>query len=114
MGRRLDSTLDGHNIVIGILTDGMMNKPIARHFQAYESTISSLRAKICKMGNVKNRHHADRPRKITRREEIDNVTFFRRNRFLSSASLSGWVRNTMGTRICANTVQRRLRGARLC
>ena len=48
MGRRPDSTLDRHNIVIGILTVGMMNKQIARHFQACESTISSLRSKICR------------------------------------------------------------------
>ena len=92
----------------------MMNKQIASQFQACESKISGLRTKICQMGNVKNLHHADRPRKTTRREDIDNVTSFRRNRFLSSASLSGLVRNATGTRICTKTVQRRLRGARLC
>ena len=89
MRRRPDSTLDRHNIVIGILTFGMMNKQIARHFQACESTISSLRTKVCQMGNVKNRHYADRPRKTTRREDIGNVASFSGNRFLSSASLSG-------------------------
>ena len=114
MGRRPDSTLDRHNIATGILTVGMMNKQIARHFQACESTISGLRTKICQMDNVKNRNHADRPRKTTRREDIDNVTSFRRNRFLSSASSSGLVRNATGTLICARTVQRRLSGARLC
>ena len=97
-----------------MLTAGMMNKQIARHFQACECTISSLRirTKICQMGNVKNLHHADRPRKTTGREGIDNVTSIRRNWFLSSARMPGLVRNAMGTWICAKTVQRRLSGAR--
>ena len=106
MGRRPDSTLGKRKIVIGMLTAGMMNKQIARHFQACECTKSSLRTKIRQIGSVENRHHADRPRKTTRKEDIDNVTSFRRNRFLSRASLPGLVRNATGTRICAKTVQR--------
>ena len=113
MGRHTDSSLNQRIIVIGMLTAGMMNKQIARHFQACECTISSLGTKIRQMGSVKNRHHADRPRKTTRKEDIDNVTSFRRNRFLSNARISGLVKNATGTRICAKTVQRRLSGARL-
>ena len=113
MGRRPDSTLGKRKIMIGMLNAGMMNTQIARHFQVCESTKSSLRTKIRQMGSVENRHHADRPRKITWREDIDNVTSFRRNRFLSRARIPGLERNAMGTRICAKTVQRRHRGARL-
>ena len=74
MRRRPDSTLGERKIVIGMLTESMMKKQIARHFQACECTISSLRTKICQMGSVENRHHADRPRKTTRRVDIDNVS----------------------------------------
>ena len=114
MGRRTDSMLGKRKIIIGMLIAGMINKQITRHFQACECTKSSLRTKIRQMSNVENRHHADRPRKITRREDIDNVTSFRRNRFLSRARIPGLVRNATGTRICAKTVQRRQRDARLC
>ena len=44
-------------------------------------------------------NHADRSRKTTRVEDIDKVTSFRRNRFLSRAKLPGLVRNATGTRI---------------
>ena len=49
-------------IVIGMLTAGMMNKQIVRHFQACESMKSSLRTKIRQMGSVENRKPC---RKIT-------------------------------------------------
>ena len=52
MGHRPDSTLGKRKIVIGMLTAGMMNKQIVRHFQACESTISSLRTKIRQIGSV--------------------------------------------------------------
>ena len=55
MGHRTDSTLGKRKNVIGMLTAGMMNKQIVRHFQACESTISSLRTKIRPMGRVENR-----------------------------------------------------------
>ena len=54
MGRRPGSTLVKRKIVIGMLTAGMMNKQIVRHFQACESTISSLRTKIRQMGSFEN------------------------------------------------------------
>ena len=54
--------------------------------------------------------HADRSGKTTRREDIDNV---RRNRFLSRARRPGLVRNVIGTRMSAKTVQSLLKGARL-
>ena len=114
MGRRTDSMLGKRKIVIGMLIAGMINKQITRHFQSCECTKSSLRTKIRQMSSVENRHHADRPRKITRREDIDNVTSFRRNRFLGRARIPGLVRNATGTRICAKTVRRRHRDARLC
>ena len=55
MGRRPDSTLGKRKIIIGILTVGMMNMQIVRHFQACESTISILKIKIRQMGSVENR-----------------------------------------------------------
>ena len=55
-GRRPDSTLGKRRIVIGMLTVGMMNKQIVRHFQACESTISSLRTKIRQKGSIENRN----------------------------------------------------------
>ena len=113
MGRRPDTTLGKRKIVIGMLTAGLMNRQIVRRFQACEFTISSLRIKNRQMGCVENRHHVDRPCKTTRREDIDNVTSFRRNRFLIKARIPGLVRNATGTRICAKTVQRRLKGARM-
>ena len=54
-GRRPDLTLGMGKIVIGMRTAGMMNKQIFRHFQACESTISSLRTKIRQMDSVENR-----------------------------------------------------------
>ena len=36
MGRRPDSTLGNRKIVIGMLSAGMINKQIARHFQVSE------------------------------------------------------------------------------
>ena len=113
MGRRPDSTLGKRKIVIGILTAGMMNKQIVRYFQVCESTISSLRTKIRQMGSVENRKYADRSRKTTRREDIDKVTSFRHNRFLSRARIPGLIRNAPGIRICAEKVQRRLK-VRIC
>ena len=96
MGGRPDSTLDQRNIVIWMQTVGMINMQLARHVQACECMMSSLTTKIRQTGSVRNRHHADRPRKTTMREDIDNVTLFRRYRFLSSARVSGLVRNSTG------------------
>ena len=113
MGRRTDSTLGKRKNVIGMLTAGMMNKQIVRHFQACESKISVLEPRSVRWTESKIENHADRSRKTTRRENIDMVTSFRRNRFLSRARIPGLVRNAPGTRIRAKTVQRRLKSARL-
>ena len=114
MGRRPDSTLGKLIIVMGLLTADMMNKQISRHFQACKRTIFSLRTNTsCQMGSVENRHHAVRPRETTRREGIDNMTSFRRNRFLSREKIPSLVRNAKGNRVCAKTVQRRTKGVRL-
>ena len=105
MGRSPDSTLGKRKIVIGMLTAGMMNKQIARNFQGYECTKSSFRTKIRQMGSVENRHHADRPRKTTRRADIDNVTSLRRNRFLSRTRVPDLVENVTRTWNSAKTAQ---------
>ena len=55
MGRHPDSTLGKRKIVIRMLIASRMNKQIVRHFQAYESTISSLITKIRQMGSFENR-----------------------------------------------------------
>ena len=46
-------------------TVGMINKQLARHFQACECMMSSLTTKMRQTGSVRNRYHADRPRKTT-------------------------------------------------
>ena len=104
MERRPDTMLDQRNIVIRMLIVGIMNKQSARHYQAYECSISKIR----RMGSIKNLHPTNTPYKTTSREDIDNATSFRRNRFLSNARIPGLVRNATGTRICAKSVQRRL------
>ena len=116
IGRRPDSTLGKREIVIGMQTADMMNKRIVRHFQACESTISSLRTKIHQMGSVISKTmHADRSRKTTTREDIDKVTSFRRNQFLSIARIPGLVKNATGTGICAKNSSKTtdMKGARL-
>ena len=55
MGHRPDSASGKRKIAIGMLTAGMMNEQIVRHFQSCESTIPSLRTKIRQMGSVENR-----------------------------------------------------------
>ena len=97
-----------------MLNAGMMNKQIVRHFQACESMISSLREpRSGRWAESKIENHADNSRKTTRREDIDKVTSFRGNWFLSRARIIGLVRNATGTLMCAKTVQRRLNGASL-
>ena len=54
MGRRPDSTFGKRKIVIGMLSAGMINMPIATHFQGCECTISSLRTKVGQMGSAEN------------------------------------------------------------
>ena len=65
MGRRPDSTLGKRKLVIGMLSAGMKNKQIARHFQACACTISSLRTKIRQIGSRKSKtmptDHVKRP-----------------------------------------------------
>ena len=113
MGRRPDSTLGERKIVIGMLSAGMMNKQSARHFQACELRYPVLEQVSIRWAESKIKNHVDRSRKTTNREDINNVTSFRRNRFLSRARIPDFVRNATGTRICAKTVQRRLKVARL-
>ena len=85
----------------------MTFKQIIRRFQACESTISGLRTKIRQMGSVENRKPL---RKTTRRERIDNVASFRRNRFLSRGRIPVLVRNATGTRICAKNSSKTTEG----
>ena len=82
------------------------------------SKLESLRYPVLEPRSVsktvsKIENHADRSRKTTMRLDIDKVTSFRRNRFLTRARIPGLVRDATGTRICAKKVQRRLKGARL-
>ena len=97
MGRRPDSTLG--KIVIGMLTAGMMNKQIVRHFELLSLRYPVLEPRYVRLAVMEIENHADRLRKTTRREDIDKVTSFRRNRFLSRARIPGLVRNATGTRI---------------
>ena len=97
MGRRPDLTLGECKIVIGMLIAGMIDKQIVRRYPVLEPR--SVRWAVSKIKN-----HADRSRKTTRREDIDKVTSFRRNRFLSRARIPGLVRNATGTQICAKII----------
>ena len=99
--------------MIGMLSAGMINKQTFRHFQACESTISSLRAKIRQTGSLKKSKTMPTDHVRPPGEDIDRMTSFRRNRFLSRARIPGLIRNVTGTRICAKTDQRRLCGVRL-
>ena len=92
MERRTDSTLYQRNIVIGMLTVGMMTMQVARYFQACECMLSSLRTKFRQTDSFKSRHHTDRPRYPTRKEDTDNITSSRRNRFLSNTRSPDLVR----------------------
>ena len=89
MGRCPDSTLGKRKIVIGLLTAGMMNKQIVRHFQACESSISSLRTKIRKMGSFRNRklcRQNVRPpgeRTLTRWRHSDVIVFLAEQEYLA-------------------------------
>ena len=85
MGRRPDSTLGKRKIEIGIRTAGIMNKQIARHFQACEYRQTVLEQRSARWAVSKIENHADKSSKTPRKEDIDNVTSLRRNRFLSRA-----------------------------
>ena len=113
MGRRPDWTLGKHKIVIEMLTADMIKKQLLDIFKLVSLRYPVLEPRFVRLAVSKFENHADRSRKTTRREDIDKVTSFRRNRFLSSARLPGLVINATGTQICAKTVQRRLKGARL-
>ena len=97
MGRTPDSTLGKRKIVIGMLAAGMINKQIVRHFQACESTIYPvIKPRSVRWAVSKIENYADRSRKTTRREDIDKVTSFRRNRFLSRARIPGFGKKCHG------------------
>ena len=61
--------------------------------------ISCLRTKFNQKGSFKSRNHTDRPRYPTEKEDIDNVTSSRCNRFLSSTRLPDLIRNATGPQI---------------
>ena len=90
---------------IGMLTDGMSARDVARHFQRHESTLSRLLNRFRQTGNVADRPRSGRPRKTTPREDRFLTTSSRRNRFLSSQKL--------GLRNATGTVRNRLLAARL-
>ena len=114
MGRRPDSILGKRKIVIGMLTAGMMN--LSKLIDIFK--LVSLRYPVLEPISVwwavsEIENHSDRSRKTTRREDIDKVMSFRRNRFLRRVRIPGLGRNATGTRICAKTGQILLYGARL-
>ena len=104
MGCRPDSKVDQRNIVLWMLTSAMMNKQVALHLKACECMIYSLRTKFLQKGSIENRHHNDRPRIPTRKEDICNVTSSRRILILSSTRIPDLVRNSRD-----KTVQRWLK-----
>ena len=110
IGRRPDSTLGTRKIVIGMLTADTMNKHIVRHFKLLSLRYPVLEPRSVRLAVSKIENHANRSRQATRREDIDKVTSFRCNQFLSRERRLGLGRNVLGTRICAKTVQRRLQG----
>ena len=61
MGRRPDWKLGKRKIVIGMLTASLMNKQTAKHFQACESSLFSLRTRLVSKIEI----HADISRKTT-------------------------------------------------
>ena len=61
LGRRPDWTFGKRKIVIGMLTTSMMNKQTAKHFQACESSLFSLRTRLVSKIEI----HADISRKTT-------------------------------------------------
>ena len=105
MGRRPDSMLSKRKIVIGMLTAGMINKQIVRDiFKLVSLRYPVLEHRSVRWAVSKIENHADRSRNTTMREDIDKVTSFRRNRFLSRARLpTGLVRNATGLGFVPNS-----------
>ena len=97
--RRPGMTFEQRERAIGMLTAGMSERVVARHFQLHESTISQLLNRFQQTGNVADRSRSGRPRKTTPREDRFLMTSSRRNRFLSSRKLGRLLRNATGTRI---------------
>ena len=110
--RRPGMTFEQRERSIGILTDGMSARDVARHSRRQESTISRLLNRFQQTGNVADRPRSGRPRKNTPREDRF-LTSSQRNRFLSSRKLGRLLRYVTGTRLCDRTVRNRLHAARL-
>ena len=96
---------------IGMLTDDMSARDVARHFQRHESTISRLLNRFQQTGNVADRPRSGRPHKTMPLEDHFLTTSSQRNRFVHSRKLSCLRRNATGTRICDGTVRNRLHTA---
>ena len=109
--RRPGMMFEQRERAIGMLTDGMSARDVARHFIHYKSTISLLLNRFQQNGNFVDQPRSDRPRKT--REDGFLTTSSRRNRFLSSRKLGRLLKNATGTRICNRTVRNRLHTVRL-
>ena len=111
--RRPGMIFEQYERAIGMLTDGMSARDVARHFQRHESTISRLQIRFQQTGNVTDRSRSGRPCKTMPWEDRFLTTSSRRNRFISSRKLGRLLRNATGTKVCDRTVRNRLHAARL-
>ena len=106
-------TFEQHERAISMLTDVMLTRDVAQHFQCHESTISWLLNRFQQTGNVGDRPRSGRRRKTTPQEDCFFMTWSQRNRFLSSRKLGHLLGNATGTRVCNRTVTNRLHTPRL-
>ena len=111
--RRPVMTFEQREKAIGMLTDDMPARDVARHFQRHESTNSRLLNRFQQPGNVADRSRSGRPRKTTPWKDFFLTISSRRNRFLSTRKLGRLLRNATGTRVCDRIVRNRLHAARL-
>ena len=79
-------TFEQHERAISMLTTGMSQRDVARHFQCQESTVSQLLNRFQQTGNVADRPRSGRPHKTMPQEDRFLRTSSRGNRFLSVKS----------------------------
>ena len=101
-------TFEQRERAIGMLTAGMSEREVARHFKRHESTITRLLNRFQQTGNVTDRPRSSRPSKTTPQEDRFLTPSSRRNRFLSCRKLGRLLRNATSTRVCDRTVRNRL------
>ena len=97
--RRPGMTFEQYEGAIGMPTDGMSARDVARHFQRHESTISRLQNIFQQTGNVADRPRSGTPCKTTPWEHRFLTTSSRRNRFIFSRKIGRLLRNATDTRV---------------